>query len=237
MNPNPVKETILYKTARCTIALHPGDIVVKSGRRVHLDGSEALRLAAQLNLPTPRIHSAHSTIDGFTAIRMDFIPGQPLDKVWSTMSNKQKENIVTQLRDILIAMRSLPPPPDHIGACGGGPAQDLRRHMDYTGGQFPDELSSNMFILDLLKATPNAIRTAFVNRFHQRRHLIVFSHGDLGMQNIMVLDNQISGLLDWESLAGILITGTTLNSLSDSHLIKTGRTMRKTYSPRHTRMS
>ena len=134
--------------------------MVKSGKRVNLDEAKALNLAAQLNLPTPRIHSAHSTSDGVTSIRTDFIPSEPLDKVWSTMSDKQKKNIVMQLRDILTAMRSLHPPPNHIGACSGGPVRDLRRHMDYTGGPFLDKSSFNTFILDLLKATPRAIRTA-----------------------------------------------------------------------------
>lgn len=67
----------------------------------------------------------------------------------------------------------------------------------YTGGPFQDEHAFNTFILDFPPSTPNAIRTALTARLRSG-HRVMFTHGDLSQHNILVKDNKITGLIDWE---------------------------------------
>lgn len=173
------------------------NIATKSGRGIHLDEFDALNLATQLRLPVPCPHEALRISDDEVSIRMDFVEGRNLDDVWPNMSNDEKHEICSQLRDVLKAMRSAQPSTGVIGSCSGGIVRDCRRLSDYTGGPFPEEESFNSFILNLVKATLTAIREALEQRLRSD-HCIVFTHGDLTQHNIIVKDNKITGLVDWE---------------------------------------
>lgn len=67
----------------------------------------------------------------------------------------------------------------------------------YTGGPFPDEEAFNTFILDFPPTTPKAISAGLATRL-RCDHGVVFTHGDLSQHNILVQDNTIVGLIDWE---------------------------------------
>jgi aminoglycoside phosphotransferase (APT) family kinase protein len=88
----------------CKVQRHPGDIVVKSARGLHLGEAEALRVAAEAGLPVPRVHETGTPVDGVNYIKMDFIAGRTLENLWKEMSTQQKQDITRQLRDILTAM-------------------------------------------------------------------------------------------------------------------------------------
>lgn len=189
---------VLHKMPGCKVERFPGDIVVKSGSRVLMDEFEALRLLSPLHIATPCAHSATTLPDGNIAIRMDFVPGEMLDKVWLHKSDEDKRDIARQLRRILEAMRSLPPPKGFIGSCSGGAVRDMRRFNLHTGGPFSNEEGFNEFIMDLLKATPVTIRRALDRRL-RKNHRIFFTHGDIAQHNIIVQGNTVAGLIDWES--------------------------------------
>ncbi|OBT63785.1 hypothetical protein VE03_06949 [Pseudogymnoascus sp. 23342-1-I1] len=172
--------------------------VVKSGEDIKIEEIHALRLAEQLQLPVPHVHEAHSTPDGGTAIRMDYIPGENLKEVWPSMTPGQKNDIAIQLRDIIDKMRSLASESNAIRSCSGGGIRDLRSYFDYNGGLFPDEESFNSFILDFRpKVTPKAVLRG-LNSLPTCNHRLTFSHCDLSQHNFIVRDNKIVGLIDWE---------------------------------------
>ncbi|KAF1851228.1 kinase-like protein, partial [Cucurbitaria berberidis CBS 394.84] len=163
----------------------------------------ALRLATRLGLPTPRLHEIkQSSCDGNdeSTIRIDFIEGQTLESVWPTLSVEEKRDICRQLRAILDTMRKAEWSATLIGSCDGGRVLDARLYGVKTGGPFSNEEDLNKFILDIRDMTLQPMRDALVK--HQRKdHRIVFTHGDLHQDNIMVKDGKITGLIDWE-LAG-----------------------------------
>ncbi|KAF1916198.1 kinase-like domain-containing protein [Ampelomyces quisqualis] len=196
--------TILYDFGESTIKRYSDNTVVKSGE-TNRQKSEAaaLCLAARLGLPTPRLHEiTRSSCDGYdeSTIKMDFIEGQTLESVWPTLSVEEKRDICRQLRTILDTMRKAEWPATLIGSCDGGPVLDARLYGIKTGGPFSNEEDLNNFILDIHDMTPQPMRDTLVK--HQRKdHRIVFTHGDLHQDNIMVKDGKITGLIDWE-LAG-----------------------------------
>jgi hypothetical protein len=67
----------------------------------------------------------------------------------------------------------------------------------FTGGPFLDEESFNNFVMDIPKSTPKAIRDGLRARL-RCNNLVVLTHGDLPPRNIMVQENKITGLIDWE---------------------------------------
>jgi aminoglycoside phosphotransferase (APT) family kinase protein len=182
----------------CLVVKYPDSTVVKTGRRVKLDERSALDLAAQLDLPVPRVHEAFTMPDGDVSIRMDFVPGESLASVWPSMTPEGRDSICLQLREILSKMRSVPWELGLIGSCSGGMARDCRQYTDYSDGPYKDEATFNSsFYFDLVRTAPDPIRTALFKQI-RNDHRIVFSHGDLAQHNILVKDGRITGLIDWE---------------------------------------
>ncbi|KAI9746822.1 MAG: hypothetical protein M4579_007582, partial [Chaenotheca gracillima] len=147
--------TLIHQMHGRWVERYPGDIAVQCGRHICLDESSALKLAREAGVPTPRMDKAERTADGVCRIHMDFVPGQTLDK--------QKEDVVRQLREILTAMRAQKPPAQTpIGTCNGGEVRDLRVYSHYTAGPFDDEEAFNKgTVLDLLHPAPTVLREAF----------------------------------------------------------------------------
>lgn len=187
---------VLNETSGCRI-VYCESKVVKTGRRVTLDESTAMKMGIELGLPVPRVNEAGTAYDE-VFIQMDYIPGDCLDTVWPSMTEKEKKSICEQLRAILTSMRSIPWRTNVVGSCLGGAARDCRQYNDYHGGPYRDEETFNSaFYFDLVDTVPGPIRTA-LSRQLRSDHRIVFSHGDLAQHNIIVKDGQIKALLDWE---------------------------------------
>ncbi|KAI9674978.1 MAG: hypothetical protein M1817_001384 [Caeruleum heppii] len=190
--------TVLRDSPGCRIERH-GDILVKSGPAVEYAEIAALRLiAGRLDIPVPRIIRVVTPPDGDISISMEFVHGQTLSEVWPGLSGEQKLAIAQQLRAILTAMRALDYDQETVGSCGGGPAMDLRRYSAYRGGPFRDEVAFNDFLIsDVFAATPSIL----VRKFRQRLrtdHRMVFTHADLAQHNIIIRDNNVVALVDWQ---------------------------------------
>ena len=190
---------VLHKMFGRIVKLYPDNSVVKSGPGILLGERDALEFAAQLNLPVPRLVGEQSTQNAgeLCNIRMSFIEGQRLDKVWGGMTADEKLDVCRQLRTILEVMQSTESKTGIIGSCNGGPARDCRQYTDYTGGPFTNEAEFNNFILDFVSTIPTGIRSALTKQI-RTDHRIVFSHGDLVPHNIIIQGGRITGLIDWE---------------------------------------
>lgn len=129
---------------------------------------------------------------------MDFIPGQPLNQAWKDMTPEQKGGIAKQLRDILTAMRSVPPPSSQIiGSCDGTEIRDSRAYHTYNAPACPDEQRFNEYLISGLNPkTPPAVRDAFAAKLCTS-HRIMLSHCDLAPRNIIVRDGRVVALIDW----------------------------------------
>lgn len=170
---------------------------MKSGNKVNLDEKHALDLAAELNIPAPKVYEASTASDGAVSIRMDYIEGESLEVLWPSMSEEDRQAICKQLRDIIIAMQSVESKTGIIGSCGGGLVRVCGLMGEYTGGPFQSEEGFNSFVADLAEMTPTDIRDAIHGQLGTD-HRIVFAHGDLSQHNILIKDMKIAGLIDWE---------------------------------------
>lgn len=195
---NGIGAVVLHKMFNRKVVLHPDNTVVKSGKRIAAGEAEALRVAAHAGVPAPCVHDVHTTADGQRHIRMDYVQGQPLDKLWPDMSAEQRKDMARQLREIVEKMRSVAPPPNLIGACDGTEIRDTRVYFTYHSPPCRDEAAFNEFLLSALyENVPPLVREAFSRRL-RTDHRIVLSHCDLAPRNILVRDGEIKGLVDWE---------------------------------------
>jgi aminoglycoside phosphotransferase (APT) family kinase protein len=192
---------MLYDFGASTIKRYPDNTVVKSGGKKRRESeAAALRVAAELGLPTPRVHEIKEGGDdenNEVTVRMDFVEGQTLESLWPTLSEEEKRDYCRHLREILDTMRKAEWPGTSIGSCGGGPVFDPRLYGVKIGGPFRNEEDLNKFVLDIHDKTPQPMRDALA-KAQRTDHRIVFTHGDLHLDNIMVKDGKITGLIDWE---------------------------------------
>ncbi|KAL5351504.1 hypothetical protein ACLOAV_003363 [Pseudogymnoascus australis] len=181
----------------CNVKLYPNHTVVKSGTKIHLDEKDALDLAAELNIPAPRVHEASIASDGVVNIRMDSVEGENLEDLWPSMPEEDRQDICRQLRVILTTMQSVKSRAGVIGSCNGGPFRECRRMGEYKGGPFHNEAGFNNYVTKLIGTTPTEVNNALRSQL-RTDHRIVFAHGDLSQHNIIIKDMKISGIIDRE---------------------------------------
>src|ERR1700722_7531568 len=181
--------------------------VLKTGKRVRLTEAVTLRFIAEnTKVPVPKVFDAWTLRDGGAAILMEWIEdATPLESQWPSMSKEQKLKVAQQLRACADELRTLPQPPDRngwIGPLDGAPCWDERLKSQLCG-PFPSEQAFNQFRLSLLdrflweegaRKDIQAIQEGL-----RDDHRIVFTHGDLGVRNILVDGHgDLVALIDWE---------------------------------------
>jgi len=166
------------------------DTVIKFGPGVDAREAQTLQFIREsTKIPVPSASG-----DGPNTIVMEYVEGRNLEELWTELSSEEKQNIAEQMRHIIDQLRGLKG--DYIGAVNRGPAVDTRKST-YVGGPFNDEKEFNKF---LLGNVISAIPALYLEAMRQMRigHDIVFSHGDINLHNILVKDQKIVALLDWE---------------------------------------
>ena len=133
-----------------------------------------------------------------------YLPGTTLEAVWANLVADQKASVRDQLDAIFRDLRTMQLPRNMLlGGVAGEGCKDQRRHLrrstvpifsveDYETFQFSGPKYGSTMFIDFLRA--------FIPR---SSHQIVFTHGDLRPENIIVevtRDNQciVIGLIDWE---------------------------------------
>lgn len=158
------------------------------------------------NIPAPKPLGL-MRMSGISLIFMSHMRSVPLGEVWHTLDSCQKTSLRNQLNTILADLRTLPfTEGTPLGGVAGEGCRDLRRHVrtsetpitsleDFETFLFSSpHPGGNVFIKFLRQ-----LSLSFTNRSGPR---IVFTHGDIRPDNIMVelADNKymVSGILDWE---------------------------------------
>ncbi|EZF25123.1 hypothetical protein H112_02470 [Trichophyton rubrum D6] len=106
-------------------------VVVKFGRMAGSSEGQALiyleRYAPEI--PAPRLYTMFKESNELFLI-MQRVPGIPLDKIWPSLTESEKNDISTKLRQIFDSMRQVKCPwPGFFGDLGGGGVQD---HLFYS---------------------------------------------------------------------------------------------------------
>ncbi|KAK3679526.1 hypothetical protein LTR78_001087 [Recurvomyces mirabilis] len=149
-------------------------------------------------IPVPKIYCAFKR-KGWTYIVMEKVKGETMALNWQSRSAESKADILRQLKELIESMRHLVPSSSAVANVDGGrllPGQSLdfgpfnnvdafhqylRGGFDAVSERFPPDVN------DLI-------------HFHDREWpMPVFTHGDLSSLNIMVEDDKITGIIDWET--------------------------------------
>ncbi|KAL1760266.1 kinase-like domain-containing protein [Schizophyllum commune] len=149
---------------------------------------------------------------------MEYIEGERLLRVWRNLSSEQHAHVIRTIAGYVEALRSIPQPlppslpsAGWIGFASGGPFTDLAVTWSQVAlGPFPSQASFNdwhMSLFDIFarESAKTAARVAEKRREMRDDHPIVFTHGDINMNNVLVRvhgegpeDVEIVALLDWE---------------------------------------
>ncbi|KAH8917233.1 kinase-like protein [Atractiella rhizophila] len=160
----------------------------------------ATKFARSLGVPTPRIlsYGFFYTDDGYPhyTLLMTRLPGVKLSEIWEDLSEEKQDRLKEELRVYLKRMRAAENPYGRqiCSVLGGalwsprlpwgkvGPcdASALRRELIQDA---PESSFAQLESMELSSRTPR----------------IVFTHGDLFPWNIMVHNDRISGIFDWET--------------------------------------
>lgn len=185
--------------------------IVKTGRDVRLAEASTTRFVAEhTSIPVPEVLSAF-VHNGAAFIVMERIQGRELAKIWHELSDDTRASLLSQLRHMLQELRALQPPTDFsVGSCAGGSLQDFRQ------SQAPPPVRFGPFntIQDFHRWLRNDLKLGQANNTMDQadqddlNEMItrqdgswpppVFTHGDLNPSNILVRDDRIVGIIDWE---------------------------------------
>lgn len=137
-------------------------------------------------------------------IFMSFIPGQTIRTVWSTLAVEQKLSIKNHLEEALAILRRIERPAGGVlGAIGGGGCKDTRRHVRVSKQPIHNADGFRDFLFSNSHFGTSAYISLLQNLLVGRSEAIVFSHGDLRPENVIVQCNErgryvITGIIDWE---------------------------------------
>lgn len=207
-----MKHSIGFTGAR----ISPG-LMVKRGPGVKLEEAGNLEYVRNsTSVPVPKVHCAF-TRRGCTYIVMDYIHGQTLWSWWQTASSESKESVRRQLRGYMSKLRSVPNPTSGR-VCGlkGGAIYDYRYTSGKGVGPYTEECfgpfhDPHEFCLWLRNGytchmswemCEKSNQDADIDRMcriqDRRNSTTKLTHGDFNSQNIIVRDNKVAGIIDWE---------------------------------------
>lgn len=210
---------LAYKTAtqkhasRLSFTPQPGRVVfisprccIKSTPFTRLAEASAMQFVAQhTSVPVPKVYSAFER-DGRAYIIMERIDGENLAEGWNRRSDESKARILEQLKTMVQELRGIQPP-SSIGVANvdGGPIFDHRLPCKSLWGPFPtirdfhQELRGGIAAEDI-QDDASSPGVKLMASFHEQAWQgPVFTHGDLSSSNILVKDDKVVGIVDWET--------------------------------------
>ncbi|KGO41826.1 Aminoglycoside phosphotransferase [Penicillium expansum] len=149
-------------------------------------------------MPAPMAIDVLETPDA-SHLLMTQVPGRPIGQLLNTMTDKQVENDVTDIKQYVAELRAIPNEVSKFQICnseGGGildwriPDSQSKKLRIQTETDFNNYLTAMM--------TDDARRHAA--KSHTASHAIVFTHRDLNPRNILARNGKITGIVDWENV-------------------------------------
>jgi aminoglycoside phosphotransferase len=186
------------------------NILVKFGSQVKAhQEAEAMRFVRKTcpQIPMPEVLGSWDGTwqgeEGLKFLAMTPMPGEELSKLWPTMSAEDRDSVKKDLAEILTHLRKIPVPPDaKIGPVGGGLASDPRASDFEYGGPFDTEADFNEWLLSMIHQENINLHASFykdsLKSCMKNNHKLHFTHGDLGVHNILAENGRITAIIDWE---------------------------------------
>ncbi|KAK5117205.1 hypothetical protein LTR85_008973 [Meristemomyces frigidus] len=198
--------------SRCkTLAEHSGafrlndSVVLKPGEAAHMSEASAMRLVRErTSIPAPRVLDAYEQeTDSRGVILMEYVKGETLDKAWPGLDEEQKRSVLSELKQHMGELRDISG--TFIGNVDNGPCRDQFFAHDKSIGSFaPGDSDSGTHFH---RALADEVRGRGDNSWHHvvARFIeslpggdVVMTHNDLAPRNILVREDKVVAILDWE---------------------------------------
>ncbi|KAK6509772.1 hypothetical protein TWF481_004502 [Arthrobotrys musiformis] len=184
------------------------------------EAENLLFVEKNLKISAPKLYAAWREPDGSLYIIMEYLPGDPLKKLWPDLEEPQKALILWELRQVVNQIRALPGPKVFATVSGGLLTHDLIR-TPYVGDPdhnrpFANEREFLMSFINNVKSdAKDNNRHSYIGDFFERellsefvknedKHIPTFTHADFHQLNILVTEREGQkgyniSLIDWEA--------------------------------------
>ena len=177
-------------------------LCVKYGSFRGLAEASSMRFVAKhTSIPVPRVYCAFSR-KGRVYILMERIQGEILGQGWVRRTTDSQMHLLSQLKSMVEEMRKLPAPGQAISSVDGGSLFDCRLPGSLMRfGPFADVQDFHRHLRQGFQYDPgnNPEINELIRLQEAASHPPVFTHGDLSSLNILVRDDKIVGIIDWET--------------------------------------
>lgn len=112
------------------------------------------------------------------------------------------EDVIRGVRGAIHELRSIRPPPNTgVSSLEGRPLNSWRLREKEVIPPFPDIDSFHEYILEgvLVESRKPRIRHMAERTWFKKEHRLCFTHGDLNLHNILIKDDKMVGIIDWET--------------------------------------
>jgi len=159
-------------------------------------------IAANTTIPVPKLHRVHN-LRGKLALEMEYIAdGEILRAHWGDYTDQQKMALVDEVAGYINQLRDLEPPNAHrVSSTDGNACRQIRVGSVKRFGPFDDIPAFHNFIRGNMdfENTLQGFGEEVVQVHQRDDYAIRFTHGDLGVQNILVRkDATVAAIIDWE---------------------------------------
>lgn len=200
-----IKLTRLFRKKQSAVLHLDSATCVKYGGDIDLAEAHVLQfISANTSVPVPRVYCAFER-KGRTYIVMERVKGSKLSDKWHQLPEKVQDQLLIELRDMVDEMRSISPPSDSITSIAGGSLWNSRLPTrEHRFGPFRDTSVFHKFLWEttrrtLHRSSEKESLDEFLVQADPAWDRPVFTHGDLNSMNILVEDDHIAAILDWET--------------------------------------
>lgn len=214
---------VLWETMGSRIVAVNDNIVAKYGKFIHdWEGQALIYLERHVpEVPAPRLYAMYYDNKELFLI-MQRAPGVPLNSIWTSLAESEKDDIIAKLQLIFDAMRKAECPwPDFYGGLDGGAIHHYLFYSQHGDKKFLGPYSGEPAFVAGLVGNYRALvnrnnHPDYKARFYEKYlarvlqgHRPTLTHGDLQQKNIIVAENPRQNdqggrsfdvmLVDWEN--------------------------------------
>lgn len=200
-----IKLTKRVRPRHGTVLMVSNSICIKYGRSsstVQVTEAYTLQFVAKnTSIPVPKVLCTFEH-RGMSYVVMERIHGKVLGAGWVYRSTESKEHLLSQLRAYIQELRRLQAPAGTgVANVVGGALYDCRMPgSSMRFGPFRDVVDFHRHLRQDFE--PHAKLDPEINQliaFQGGKWPLVFTHGDLSSLNVLVRDDKIVGIVDWET--------------------------------------
>ncbi|THH14272.1 hypothetical protein EW146_g6046 [Bondarzewia mesenterica] len=164
------------------------------------DEADTIRfIRKHTTIPVPRVLlSARGYGSQFMLMR--YVDGVNLESAWRRLDDDQRAHVVRQLRSTVMRLRSLQPTHSNpLAICGlNNAACKDGRVSSNPFGPFADESGFNDHLIHAAEVYMDPTALSEIRARMRDDHRVMFTHGDLAPRNIIVREDEILAVIDWE---------------------------------------